>query len=91
MSVELGALIVLALTNLGTLGAFVYYIYLENKEKQKTINALIAKNSQEFLNHEFSDKTEKVKVEPQPDLRADLTELKDLTDEQFDENVLSKQ
>ena len=88
MSVELGALIILALTNLGTLGAFVYYIYLESKEKQKTINALIAKNSQEFLNHEFSDKTEKVKVEPQPDLRADLQELKDLSEEEFDKNVL---
>ena len=89
MSVELGALIVLALTNLGTLGAFVYYIYLESKEKQKTINALIAKNSQEFINHEFSDKTEKIKVESQPDLRADLEELKDLSDEEFDKNVLN--
>ena len=88
MSVELGALIVLALTNFGTLGAFTYYIYLESKEKQKTINALIAKNSQEFLNHEFSDKTDKIKVEPQPDLRADLEELKDLSDGEFDKNVL---
>ena len=89
MSLELGALIVLALTNLGTLGVFAYYIYLESKEKQKTINALIAKNSQEFINHEFSDKTEKIKVESQPDLRADLEELKDLSDEEFDKNVLN--
>ena len=89
MSIELGALIILALTNLGTLGFLAFYVYLENKEKAKTINALIAKNSQEFLNHELSDKTEKIKVEPQLDLRADLQELSDLSDEDFDKRVLS--
>ena len=87
---EIYALIVLAATNLGTLGAFAWYIYLESKEKSKTINALIAKSSQEFINHEMVDKTSKIKVEPQQDIQADLQELGDLTDTQFDENILDK-
>jgi len=86
---EITALIILAVTNLGTLGAFAWHIYLENREKSKTINALIAKTSQDFSNFELADKMEKVKVEPQPDLRSDLQELTDLTDQEFDEKVLS--
>ena len=82
------ALIVLAATNLGTLGFLAWYAYLENKEKAKTINALIAKSSQEFINHEMVDKTSKIKVEPQQDIQADLQELGDLTDAEFDETVL---
>ena len=88
--IEIWALVVLAITNLGTLAAFAFYIYLENKEKSKTINALIAKNSQEYLNHEMADKTEKINVEPQPNLREDMEELKDLTDEEFAKNILNE-
>ena len=80
-------LVVLAVTNIGTLVAFGWYIYLESKEKSKTINALIAKNSQEFLNHELSDKMDKVNVTPQPDIQSDLQQLEDLTDEEFDQHV----
>lgn len=86
---EIWALVVLAATNLGTLGAFAFYIYLESREKGKTINALIAKNSQEYLNHELSDKMETVKVPTQPDIQEDLTQLSDLTDGEFDDNVLN--
>lgn len=82
------ALIVLALTNIGTLAVLGFYIYLEDRAKSKTINALIAKSSQEYLNHELSDKMEPVKVEPQPDIKSDLQELSDLTDKEFDERVL---
>lgn len=85
------ALIILAITNIGTLVLFGGYLYLEHKEKSKTINALIAKNSQEYLNHEMADKTQPIKVEPQQqDLRADLKELSDLTDTEFDENILAE-
>ena len=87
MSVELGALIIFGLTNLGTLAYVAWSNYLENKEKSKTINALIAKTSQDFSNFELSDKMDKVKVEPQPDLREDLQELSDLTEEKFDEAI----
>ena len=84
------ALIILGITNVATLAAFAFYIYLENKEKSKTINALISKNSQEFLNAEMADKTEKIKVEPQPDLREDLQSLSDLTDEEFVDDILKQ-
>lgn len=87
--IEVYALIILAITNIGTLAFLAFYIYLESKEKAKTINALIAKNSQEFLNHEMADKTEKIKVEPQPNLREDMEELKDLSDEDFTKHVLN--
>ena len=60
------------------------------KEKSKTINALIAKSSQDFSNFELSDKMAKVEVKPQKDLREDLQELADLTDQQFDESILPK-
>ena len=82
------ALIILAITNVGTLALFGWYLYLEQREKQKTINALISKSSQEFLNAELSDKMDKVPTQPQTDLREDLKELGELTDSEFDEKVL---
>ena len=91
MTVELGALIVLAVTNIATLAYHAWYIYLEQKSKNKMLNSFIAKNSQDFTNFELSDKMQKIpKVEPQPDLRSDLQELKDLSEEEFDKNVLSR-
>jgi len=87
MTIELGALIILGMTNIGTLAYHAWSNYLENKEKSKTINALIAKTSQDFSNFELSDKMKEVKVEPQKDLREDLQELSDLTDSQFDEKI----
>ena len=89
--IEVWALVVLAATNLGTLGFLSWYIYLENKNKNKLINSLVAKNSQDFSNFELSDKMDKVKVEPQPDISEDLKALSDLTDEEFDEKVVSGQ
>ena len=84
------ALIILAITNIGTLALFGGYLYLEHKEKAKTINALISKNSQEFINHEMVDKTEKIKVEPQQDdIKSDLEALSEMTDEEFDDRVLN--
>ena len=82
------ALVILGITNVVTLAVFAGYIYLENKEKQKTINALISKSSQDFLNAELSDKMNKVPTTTQPDLREDLKELSELTNEEFDSKVL---
>ena len=83
------ALAILAVTNIATLLLFAYHLHLASKEKSKTINALIAKNSQEFLNHEFSDKTEKIKVKPQTDIEEDLTALNALTDEEFANKIVN--
>ena len=89
MNIELGALIILGITNLGTLAYLFYSQREESKQKQKLINSLVAKNSQDFSNFELADKMEKVPVQPQTDLREDLQELSDLTDEQFDEKIVS--
>lgn len=90
MTIEIGALIILAITNLGTLGFVAWYIYLESKEKAKTINALIAKNSQEFLNHEMADKTESIKVSPQTNLEKDMEELQDMSDSDFTKHIINE-
>ena len=90
MSIELGALIILGITNIGALAYHSWANYLEQKERAKTINALIAKTSQDFSNFELSDKMGKVKVEHQKDLREDLQELSDLTDKEFDSNILKE-
>ena len=87
--IEIVALVILAITNIGTLVFLAWYIYLEHKAKNKMINSLVAKTSQDFSNFELSDKMQAVKVEPQPDIGSDLRELSDLTDKEFDEKVSS--
>ena len=80
------ALVILALTNIGSLVVFAFYIYLESKEKQKTINALIAKSNQDYLNNEMADKVEKIQnTEPLP---PDMEEISDLDDEIFNEHIV---
>ena len=84
------ALAILGLTNIVTLIVFAAYIYLESKEKAKTINALIAKNSQEYLNHEMADKLQGVKQqEPLPELPPDFVEESALSDEDFDKKIVN--
>ena len=84
------ALAILGLTNIVTLAVFAAYIYLESKEKAKTINALIAKNSQEYLNHEMADKLQGVKPqEPLPELSPDLVEESALSDEEFAKKIIN--
>lgn len=82
------ALIILAITNIGTLAVLAYFIYVSFKEKNKTINALISKSSQEFLNHEMADKTKLIPVEPQ-DLKSDFEEISQLDDNEFEEEVVN--
>ena len=84
------ALAILGITNIVTLAVFAIYIYLESKEKAKTINALIAKDSQEYLNHEMADKIEHVKTEPPIEMPPEYTEISSLSDDEFDEKVIGK-
>ena len=89
MSIELGALIVLAITNIGTLAYHAWYSYLESKEKAKTINALIAKNSKEYLDHEMADKIQEVKTEPPIEIPPEFVEESAMSDEEFDKKVVN--
>lgn len=85
---ETAALIILAVTSIGSLATLAWYIYLENKERAKTINALIAKSSQEFVNHEMTDKVEGIK--PAEPIAPDLEEITNLDDETFDESIVKQ-
>ena len=89
--IEIIAIAILAVTNLGTLAFLSWYIYLENKQKNKMINSLIAKNSQDFSNFEMADKIEKIKQqEPTPEIPPDLQEVSSLDDETFDKKILNE-
>lgn len=85
------ALLALALTNIVSLAVFAWYLYLDQKEKSKTINALIAKSSQDFSNFELSDKREKVPTQKdvEDEFLKDYTPVENLDDEEFDEKVLN--
>ena len=83
------ALVILGITNIVTLIVFAGYIYLESKEKAKTINALIAKDSQEYLNHEMADKIEQVKTEPPIEMPPEFVAEADLSDEEFEQKVIN--
>ena len=90
MSIELGALIILAITNIGTLAYHAWSSYLESKDKSKTINALIAKNSKEYLDHEMADKIQEVRTESPIEIPPEYTEVSDLSNEEFDQKVLNR-
>jgi len=89
--IEIIAIIILAVTNLGTLAFLSWYIYLEGKQKNKMINSLIAKNAQDFSNFEMADKIEGIKqAEPTPELPPDFQEVSTLDDETFDKKILTE-
>lgn len=89
--IETIALVVLALTNIATLAYHAWYVYLESKNKNKLINSLVAKSSQDFSNFEFTDKMKEApKVEPLLDdaFLKDHTPVEELDDEEFDSKVI---
>lgn len=76
--------IILGLTIFGLLLHHTWYVNQINKEKNKLINSLVAKNADELAKLEFSDKTEVIKAEmPQPD----LTPMEDVSDDEFDKII----
>lgn len=77
--------IFLGLVCLGLIGAFVLYVRETNREKQKLINALIARNAQETANLTFADNTKITPEVTKPD--PDLIPMDQLNDEQFDEHI----
>lgn len=63
--------------------------YNNRIERSKFINALIAKNSEEMVNMDLSDKT-KVEVNV-PKKQEDLIPLDSLSDEEFMEKVVGEE
>lgn len=60
-----------------------------SKEREKFINAFIAKNAAELRDLELTAKVEPIK--PQIALEPQVVEVSDLSDEDFDKNILGKE
>jgi len=87
---EIIAIAFLAFNDLGLLAFLAWYLYLENKQKNKMINSLMARNAQDFSNFEMTDKIEAIKPqEPTPELPPEWSEVSSLDDETFDKTILN--
>lgn len=82
------ALVVVIAVLVGLIG---WMDYNHRLERQKLVNALMAKNAQEQANLDMADKTKiKVENEVQPVIPPDLVPENQMTDEEFDKFVLGK-
>ena len=76
--------IVLAVVIVALIGYIAYERYEMRKERNKYINALLAKDAAQLRDLEFVDKLKIPKEEKVPN---DLVDTKDLTDKEFDEII----
>ena len=70
------------------LGGFGWYVREQNRERSKLINAILAKDSQEYVSRTLADSTEIVKPEVNPP--SDLIPETQLSDEDFDKHIQSQ-
>ena len=75
----LGAIIIVLL------GGFGWYVREQEKTKSKLINALLAKDSQEYVSRQLADQTEIVKPEIQTP--SEIVSTDQLNDEEFDKHI----
>lgn len=64
---------------------FGWYVREQEREKSKLINAILAKNPQEFNDLNLTDKLKPQK--PQVEKPPDLVSTEDMTDEEFDKQI----
>ena len=76
--------IILSVVILALIGFIAYDKYEMRKERNKYINALLSKDAAQLRDLEF---TEKLKIPKEEKVPNDLIDTKDLTDEQFMEQV----
>ncbi len=69
------------------LGGFGWYVREQEQVKTKLINAILAKDSQEYVNRTLADNTEIVKPDIQPRIPSDLIPETQLSDEDFDKHI----
>jgi Tfp pilus assembly protein PilE len=72
-------------TILALIGLIGFQEYHNRKERAKLINAILAKNNQEFKEMELADKT---KIEIKPPKEANLIPENQLTDDQWFETEI---
>lgn len=75
------AFIILAL-----LGCFAWYVREQGKERSKLLNALLAKDSQDYVNRTLAENTT-IKPEVNGNTNLDLMPFDQLSDDQFDEHI----
>lgn len=64
--------------------------YNNRKERQKLIQAIMSRSASDLANFEFVDKIKSVEPNPIVD-NSDLINISDLTDEEFQKNVIDKE
>lgn len=76
--------IVFGVIILALLGGFGWYVREQERAKSKLINALLAKDSQEYVNRTLADNT---KIEPEVTRDPDLIPMDQLNEEDFDKHI----
>lgn len=66
--------------------AFCWYIRESNEERVKLINAILAKNTQEYVTRTLADATKEIKPEVNPQ-DPDLIPMDQLDEEAFDAHI----
>ncbi len=69
------------------LGGFGWYVREQEKVKTKLINAILAKDSTEYVNRTLADATDVVKPDMTPNFSSDLVPETQLSDEDFDAHI----
>ncbi len=68
------------------LGGFGWFVREQNRERSKLINAILAKDSQEYVNRTLADSTQVLKPEVNP-TDPDLLPMDQLSEEDFDKHI----
>lgn len=74
----LGGIIISLLVGFG------WYVRESHREHSKLVNALLAKNSQEYVERTLADHTE---IKPEIQTNPDLMRVEDMSDEEFDNHI----
>ncbi len=71
------------------LGGFGWYVREQEQVKTKLINAILAKDSQEYVSRTLADNTT-IKPEINGDQKSDLIPMDRLTEEEFDNHIAAQ-
>lgn len=84
--IEIIVIGILGITDLALMAGFFLFTKEVSKERQKFINAIIAKNAREMQDLEFVQRVEPKVERTEPD----LVSVESLTDEEWAKNVLGE-
>ena len=67
--------------------AFAFYVVENNKERDRLINAIVAKTPEQLRDLNMADKVKIHATVPMADQQPDLTPLENVSEEEFDEHI----